>query len=120
MMRVFRVLAGVIVGVILWNSCSDDDASRDEFTITLRWSKAYAAETRADVMTGLEWNLSFLGAELPSTFEMIWVGNDRLVLDISKAGFSDNALNAWRELISVIKESEEYSRHDGVDIGRFI
>ena len=119
-MRIFRVVMVVLVGVILWNSCSDDHEYNEEFTINLNWSRAYPAEKKEDIVTGLQWNLSFLGAELPSSFEIIWVTDDRVMLDISKAGFSESSLQAWRELISVIKESDEYTKRQGIDVGRFI
>ncbi len=118
-MRVFRVFVVVMIGVILWNSCDDADPT-DDFIITLNWSKAYSNETQADVITGLQWNLSFLGAELPQSFEITWMNDRQLVLDISRAGFSENALNAWRELLLTMKSSDEYSKRGGIDIGRFV
>jgi len=73
-------------------------------------------------MTGLLWTLSFLGAELPKgAMEKAVVWNDERTfrLDLITAGFSAAAQQPLRELLSVLKNSNEYRIHGSFDLGRF-
>jgi len=88
--------------------------------LKLRWTRAYDAESRADVHTGLLWGLSFLGADLRDDAGDVLMWQDHTVtLDIARAGVAAETLPAWRALFAAIRQSEEYRVMGAIDIGRF-
>lgn len=122
-MKSLRLIALTGTLCVVLYSCLYNDivVNREEHQLTLRWVKAYPDETKEKVMTGLLWQLSFLGAALPKNAEFItWENDHQLTLNIVRAGFDGNALNAWRKILQVIKESDEYKTMQGIDIGRFV
>lgn len=121
-----RFLKLLVIGLILficWNSCVFDDISPEhDLKINLRWVKSYPTQTQEEIITGLAWTLSFLGAEFPKESlqrAVQWQGT-LLTLDISQVGFNEGAQDAFNILIKFLKTSEEYSIHGGIDIGRFV
>jgi hypothetical protein len=125
-MKSFKIIViGVILGIV-WYSCVDHDLYNDKAggeQIILRWVKGYPQETREDVMTGLVWNLSFLGAKLPKgslESAIRWRNETIFSLSILDLGFSNDALNALSVLILELKKTEEYRVKGGIDLGRFI
>jgi len=95
----------------------------EDLIILLKWHPAYAAETPEKVITGLKWSLSYLGAMLPqetSSEVFIWKEDNVLKLNLLAAGFSDESLHSWSELIEKFKAFEEYQQHGTLDIGRFV
>jgi hypothetical protein len=96
----------------------------EEFTtINLRFSQNFPGEKIENSKTGLLWALSFLGASLPESFiEKGLVKKDSTVytVNLNKAGFNKTALNAFRELIKKLKETEEYNVKNGIELGEFI
>jgi hypothetical protein len=102
-------------------ACQDvTPAARPDDLVKLRWTRAYDAETRADVQIGLWWGLSFLGADLPADASdvLVWQG-DTVTLNIERAGVAAETLPAWRALFAVIRQSDEYRVMGAMDIGRF-
>lgn len=91
--------------------------------ITLRWSKIIPQENHTDLKTGLIWAFSYLGAKLPKgSFETAFhpIDSSRFSLDIVKLGFEKQTLNSIHFLIGRIKQSDEYQKMGGIDIGRFL
>jgi hypothetical protein len=110
--------------VTFWYSCANNDllVPPHDLQIQLRWIKSYPTETKNDVMTGLRWTLSFLGANLPKgSMEkaVLWDGEKTFRLDLIAVGFSVAAQQPLSELIAVLKNSNEYRIHGSFDIGRF-
>ncbi len=51
---------------------------------------------------------------------IVWVNETQYVLDVSRLGFRETALGAWRALFQELKASEEYQVNNSIDIGRFV
>ena len=107
---------------VLLGACVGDDGppSDPRDLIELRWLKAYERESRSDVETGVLWNLSLLGAKLPSEARVIRWHDDRITLDLARAHVLEGTTPAWRQLIATLKASGEYQAHGAVDVGRFM
>jgi hypothetical protein len=106
------------------SACNGPNSSErvdDTLTIELRWIRGYAGEQRSDVETGILWTLSFLGASLPREEASLlrWRDNT-LELRLDRAGIDDELVSNWRQLLAVLKSSEEYRSVGAIDIGRFV
>jgi hypothetical protein len=125
-MKLFKLLTGALAIFILWNSCTYNDlgpASSEDLKITLRWVKAYPDETKEDILNGLAWSLSFLGAELPSGSmqrAIEWQSDTHFIIDFTKTGFNTGAQAALQKIIPALKNSDEYNLLNGIDLGRFV
>ncbi len=94
-----------------------------ELSIVLRWHKGYSAETAADAETALKWTLSYLGAALPAgSFKQTvsWVSLYEMQLNLAQAGFSENAQGYLKQLLHLLRTSDEYQQKKSIDLGRFI
>lgn len=126
-MKFIKLFAIGVACLIIWYSCVshdlNDNGSPGENEINIRWVKAYPTETQHDILTGLAWSMSFLGASLPKgslTTAIDWKDERTLTLNISKLGFAEESEQAFRNFFHVLKNSEEYRLLEGIDIGRFI
>jgi len=124
-MKLTKILIIGIVIIILWNSCEyhNLEVEPEDSKINLRWVKGYPNETKEDVITGLTWGLSFLGATLPAediNRAVEWKNENRFVLSLEKAGFNEDARQAWKPILDTLKKSDEYKLHGGIDVGRFV
>jgi hypothetical protein len=125
-MKFFKLFVLSLALFICWNACTYNDLEpekKEDLQITLRWVKAYSTETKEDIVTGLAWSLSFLGAELPegSLLQAIqWQSETHFLIDFAKVGFSTVAQSALKKIIPVLKSSEEYTIRNGIDVGRFV
>jgi hypothetical protein len=124
-MKIVRILCVITAIFILWSSCVYNDIRPDtsDLTVTVRWTRAYPAETKEEVMTGLAWSLSFLGASLPQgslNRAVYWTADDRFILDIREAGFPEASWPAWAQLIEAFQQSEEYTARGAIDLGRLV
>ncbi|MBR09152.1 MAG: hypothetical protein CMP48_15900 [Rickettsiales bacterium] len=100
---------------------SNDISPQDNERITLKTFSNSFEMSDADVIEGLRWSLSFLGASLPSdSIGIKYDGNNKISIDLTKLGFTDNALAAMKTIIKEIKTSESYIQNEHIDIGRFI
>ncbi len=108
------------------NQCTTDQLRpqlEGQNSIQLRWVKAYAAENMDQVMLGLQWSLSFLGAQLPAK---TWpsavqlVNEEEFILDLGKVGFAPSTLSAWHKILERLKASEEYQVKGSIDLSRFL
>lgn len=90
--------------------------------LRLRWVKAYPDETQEQVLTGLRWAFSFLGAELPAgSFEQaVTAAGSEIKVDLDGLGFDQQARDALVYLNFTLRGSAEYDQHGGVDLGRFV
>ncbi len=125
-MKFFKLFVLSLALFICWNACTYNDLEpekKEDLQITLRWVKAYSTETKEDIVTGLAWSLSFLGAELPegSLLQAIqWQSETHFLIDFARVGFSTVAQSALKKIIPVLKSSEEYTIRNGIDVGRFV
>ncbi len=120
-----RIYSAISLGLLVLLSCACTNngppADANDLTINLRWIKGYAGERKATVETGLMWALSFLGAEFPDGAPNAFIWNDNVVtVDLDKVRLADGTRPAWEKLLTVLKQSDEYRRMGGVDIGRFL
>jgi hypothetical protein len=120
-LQVFTAALGACLLLACVSCAEPAPATSPIYLVKLRWTKAYDAETRADVNTGLLWGLSFLGADLADGARDVLVWQDDVVtLDIVRAGVAPDTLPAWRTLFGAIRDSEEYRLMGAIDIGRFL
>ncbi len=108
--------------ILFFCSCLHDKAAEDP-AIRLQWSRSYAAEDWAKVKKGLAWALSFIGASTAdgTVDKAFTIGQDGIIyFDPGKAGFNEHAFSAVREMIGILKESDEYKKKGSVDLGRFL
>jgi hypothetical protein len=124
-MKLIKILVLGIVLLILWNSCvyHDLEVEPADLKITLRWVQAYPDETKENVVTGLGWALSFLGAALPAEGlnpALEWKNGNLFYLNLEKAGFQEESRQAWKTILDTLKSSDEYKLQGGIDVGRFI
>lgn len=118
------VLWGLLYGLAI--RCTSDQlrpVSEGKYSIQLRWVQAYEGENRDQVMTGLQWSLSFLGAHLPAAnwpAAVQFIDDRRFVLHLGELGFSVNSLEAMAEILARLKESEEYQSLGAIDLARFL
>ncbi|MBA3680095.1 MAG: hypothetical protein H0W73_02750 [Bacteroidetes bacterium] len=83
----------------------------------------YDIDTWENGRTGLLWTLSFLGAELKKDsldHAITWIDSTKFKLDLSKVGFSKNALKALILISDSLKRSEEYKIKNAIDLGAFV
>lgn len=102
---------------------SDNKIENGDQFIRLNWYKSHKGETKENAETGLIWAMSFLGAKWPKesyNSALIWIDSTCIHLDLKNAGFSQKALEAFSPLILKLKQSDEYKKRGGIDIGRFI
>ena len=92
-------------------------------SIQLRWVQAYPDENWDQVVTGLQWSLSFLGASLPAEdwSKAIQRIDDRyFLLRLEQLGFSTSALAALNVIVTRLKSTDEYEQFGAIDLGRFL
>jgi hypothetical protein len=119
----FKLVPALVAIGIVMHSCTELTEQQEKFQLNLRWIRAYSNESKEDVVTGLTWGMSFLGASFPTgSVEngIKWKDQYRFTLDLSRIGVSAESLAVWVELISLIKQSDEYQQKGGIDLGRFI
>lgn len=92
-------------------------------SIQLRWVKAYEGENIDQVVLGLQWSLSFLGAQLPDESwpsALQFLNEKEFILDLGKLGFKPSVLTAWNKILERLKASEEYQIKGSIDLARFL
>jgi hypothetical protein len=102
------------------SSCTPPPPADPQLAIDLRWVRNYPKEHRSNVNTGLYWALSFLGAKLPDSANVLTWHGKLVTLDLGAAQVQEGTQEAWKKLLREFKASEEYRRTGAIDIGRFI
>lgn len=95
----------------------------NETIIRVKWNKAHPTESEEQVLTGMIWALSLLGAELPEgCAQQVFQkkGANEFDLHLHYAGFNQQALQALHVICDTIKNSKSYQVENSVDIGRFL
>lgn len=82
---------------------------------------------QSEIVIGVKWFLSYLGAALKSgqlENAIRWENSNNLapilVLDLAKVGFSDAAITAFEPIVQYIKNSNSYRLQNSIDLGRFV
>jgi hypothetical protein len=101
-------------------SCAQAPPQDPELAINLRWVQNYPKESKANVNTGLYWALSFLGATLPDSANVLTWHGKVVTVDLGAAQVQENSKDAWKRLLRVLKASGEYQKMGAIDIGRFV
>jgi hypothetical protein len=101
-------------------SCSQPAPQDPALAIDLRWVQNYHGEKKGNVNTGLYWALSFLGAKLPASANILTWHGSVVTLDLGAAQVQPGSQAAWKKLLQTLKSSDEYRRMGAIDIGRFV
>ena len=107
-------------GLAALSGCSPPPPEDPALVIDLRWVRNYPAERKSNVDTGLYWALSFLGAKLPATADILRWHGQIVTVDLGAAQVQPQSKAAWKKLLQILKSSDEYRKTGAVDIGRFV
>ena len=102
------------------SGCSPPLPEDAALVIDLRWVRNYPAERKSNVDTGLYWALSFLGAKLPASADILRWHGQTVTVDLGAAQVQPQSKAAWKKLLQILKSSDEYRKTGAVDIGRFV
>ena len=122
---VITILFSSFFCAMFFPDCDVPDVSQDgEFNkIVLIWNKGYEKQTSQDVMRGMIWTFSWLGAELPEgSFANAVRTQDslRYTVNFDSLGFTDEAQHELKVICDSIRRTEEYKARGGIDIGEFV
>src|ERR1700744_5135190 len=81
--------------VLICTGCTPQSAQDPQLAIKLRWVRNYPKERRRDVDTGLYWALSFLGAKLPVSADVLSGNGDVVTVDLGAAQVLCDSGAAW-------------------------
>lgn len=109
-----------VLGVAGLSGCSPPPPKDPALVIDLRWVRNYPAERRSNVDTGLYWALSFLGAKLPAAADILTWHGRVVTLDLGAAQVQPDSQAAWKNLVRILKSSDEYRKMGAIDVGRFV
>jgi len=123
MQSIYRCRAYLFISLFFFSQGCISDKAPQETTLMLVWPEAYSGEEWQSVKTGLSWSLSFLGARLPAgSTDRVFKrhGSSMIELDAGKAGFDDHTMKSLVTIFRQIRESDEYKKTGGIDLGRFL
>ena len=109
-----------VLGLAALSGCSPPPPEDAALVIDLRWVRNYPAERKSNVDTGLYWALSFLGAKLPASADILRWHGQTVTVDLGAAQVQPQSKAAWKKLLQILKSSDEYRKTGAVDIGRFV
>ncbi|AUC77155.1 hypothetical protein [Olleya sp. Bg11-27] len=114
-------LITLILAVCLLNSCKKVYTNQDNSTLLkLKWNKSYEDDSIDKAVIGLQWALSYVGANTPCNSNAIHIKNNTITLNTLNIGFSNKAKQNLKTLIAKTKTTEAYKKNESVDLGRFI
>lgn len=96
---------------------------KERLTINLRFLKAFPGQTFFEIKTGFLWSLAYLGAELPlGCYPKLvkQIERHRFEVNLYEAGFPNFALQPLAKILDSLKNTDEYARMCGIDVGRFV
>jgi hypothetical protein len=127
MKRKFLILAllSSLFCAMFFPDCDVPDFSEwgDQNKIVLIWNKGYEKQTSKDVVRGMIWTFSWLGAELPEgCFAQAVKTQDsvRYTVNFDSLGFTDRAQFALQRICDSIRRTEQYKAQGGIDVGQFV
>ncbi len=115
----------MLVLTVFYACTFDRDLILDDnnLTLNLRWAPGLETQSQSQMLTGLTWAMSSLGAELPKGSlqrAIVWQDENHFSLNLNQLGFKRKALFALSRIIDVLVASGEYEKANGIDLGRFI
>lgn len=111
----------IILIICFFYSCKNEYSDRDNTSVLkLKWNKAYEEDSIDKAVIGLQWTLSYVGANTPCNSNVINVSNNIITLHTLNIGFSDTAKLTFKTLIKKIKLTEDYNKNGAIDLGRFV
>ena len=109
----------IVYGIVLlfFFSCSPKDD-----VLVLQWHKAYKTDSLEKNLTGLKWCFTYLGATFASDSIVpgLKTTETTIRIQLDRLGLPENAQKHLRILHAQCKETEEYQKNGGIDIGRYI
>lgn len=110
-----------ILAIFFFFSCEKEEIKEDyQQLLQLKWNKAYEEDTIDKAVIGLQWALSYVGANTPSKTNSITVTDNLISLNLNNLGFSEAAKKAFEKLEIQIIDTEAYNKNKSIDLGRFV
>ena len=120
----FIVLLLCTVFLLGYRAAPNTPNDAEQYTLQVRWCKAYPAEQWLNIRQGIAWTLSYLGATLPKNaiYRTIKSTEDPSIVELNfaQAGFSPTALHALKTILDSLKRTAEYDRFCSIDLGRLV
>lgn len=103
-------------------SCKSPYTEDIEVTfLKIKWHKSYEEDSIDKAVIGLEWALSYVGANTPcNASKNMQISENTITLHAQNIGFSHAANKVFEKLILKIKKTEAYRKNKTIDLGRFI
>lgn len=125
LIRFFSFLAAISILVYSCVNNTEESVNKEEDSviIRLRWFPGSFDQSNEEVKTGFAWTLSSLGALLPvGSMDKVMTELDENLFEInlSRAGFTEEALEALRTIVSRMKSSNAYEANNYIEMGRFV
>jgi hypothetical protein len=118
--RAVAISMFAVLGMAALPGCTPPPPKDPALVIDLRWVRNYPAERKSNVDTGLYWALSFLGAKLPASANILAWHGQVVTVDLGAAQMQPDSQAAWKKLLRILKSSDEYRKMGAIDIGRFV
>jgi hypothetical protein len=107
--------------IVLYASAVSCSQEKEE--IQFYFTRNYAGDKWENHRTGLLWTLSYLGATLPQGSldkSITWKDSSTFLLNFSKLGFSENALQDLGIICDSLQNTEHYRIKHAADLGAFV
>lgn len=124
--KITRLFFLFVLSIAVFYACTFEKEfvpAGDNLTVSVRWVPGLQLNTQDDMLTGLAWVFSLLGAELPSGSlnRAISPDGDRsFAVNFNELGFTNDALRAIHRVLQRLKMSEEYQQRGNVALGRLV
>jgi hypothetical protein len=113
-----------LIFILALTACNSDtysDISETEYTLNLKWNKAYPDDTIDKSVLGLQWAFSYMGAKLANPSSVMNIVSEKTItVNLREMGFNETALQKMRLLSDKIKLSGEYQKTNAIDLGRYV
>lgn len=124
LIRIFSCIAAI--SILLYSCVNNTEEivdKEEDLIIRLKWFSGSFDQSKEEAKAGFAWTLSSLGALLPagSVDKVMTEFEENLFeIDLSQAGFTDEALEALGTIVSRMKSSHAYETNSYIEMGRFV
>ena len=127
--NILIIYTSILLTIPLFYACisENEDAlitpEEESLEINLRWFSGSFEQSKEEMQIGMQYALSYLGAQLPKgSFNdaVTNISENIFTLDLSKVGFNEEAQNTLQKIVTRIKRSAAYQQNDYTEAGRFI